>query len=57
MKVLFEVGILLRRQFRALLWQNNIDFKEDKGIIGSTFYINATEEQREWLKQLHEANN
>jgi hypothetical protein len=37
----FNVGLLLRRQFRRLLMSEGLDFSEDKGFLNSLFVVRA----------------
>lgn len=40
-----EVGRFIRRPIRRLLLSLGIDFKEDKGLVVTTFYFHATPTQ------------
>lgn len=60
MKKIIEAGVLVRRPIRRFLLSEGIDFKEDKGWLDSTFYLNCSDEKYRWImKVLHkwQSNN
>lgn len=48
-KTQIEVGALLRRQVRRFLIGIGADFKEEKGILDSVFFVKNIDEHQKYL--------
>lgn len=53
----YRVGAFIRRNFRAALDQNDIEYNEHRSMLDSIFVINATAKRHAALHEMIERSN